>query len=256
MKTIIKHLLLILTISLPAISQANHIPLDKSSGTDQAFTTRLFYLHKNWTALTEFTAVNDFEAQQYRSILLGGYYRFGANFRGGLFYKKQYGFRHDEDWVQDPVVSWKWLNTNNRAENLVIADLSPKIMIPFLPGDAWSLDFKTRFEHNFFNGNQNLRLMPTLTYYWIRDDKAFLNFYFQLDQALALNHGRDLIPERWTYLGLLYNLNASWQFGISAARKTLSWSSTTDFKNLTGETYSTSNTGYSAGLLIIYKFEN
>lgn len=255
MKITINCPLFILFMILPLTASGNHIPLDKSSGTDQSLTTRLFFIKKKLTVLTELSAVNEFESQKYRSVFFGGYYRLNSNFRGGLFYKRQYGFRHDEDWVVDPVVSWKWLDTNSRGEDLLIADLSPKILIPFLPGDAWSLEFKTRFERNFFNSNQNLRFMPTLTYYWIRNDRAFINFYFQLEEALALNYGSIRFPEKWTYFGFLYNLSSSWQFGISAANKTLSWSNTADYKNATGATYTVANSGNSLGLLIFYKFE-
>ncbi len=165
------------------------------------------------------------------------------------------GFRHNEDWVADPILDWKWQNTNRRGEDLAIFDISPKFLIPFFPGDAWSIELKTRIEFNSFNQNQDLRLLPTLTYYWIRDDKAFLNFFIQQEQVLPLNYGQRKVNGQWTYLGALYNFSPQWQFGLNVSRQTLTWVNTDDFLKSTGAAYTTSNTGSKVGLLLVYKFE-
>lgn len=241
--------------SFAVLTWGSHVPGSKNSGTDLELTTRIMYVNKNWTTLFEASVVNQFEEQQYRSILLGQYYRFHPNIRTGLFYKRQSGFRHDEDWVTDPVTEWKWKNTNNRHEDLVILDLSPKFLLSFLPGEDWSFEFKTRFEHNFFNSDQNLRLMPTLTYHWILEEKPFLNFYIQQEQAMPLNYSSVKPNEEWLYFGMLYGLDSNWQLGMNYSQKTLSWKNTPEFEKSTGATYTSSNTGSSVGLLVIYKIE-
>ncbi len=253
-RTIIKKFLLSALIVFQTSAWASHVPLDQKSDEGQEFVTRIFYIDQNLTTLLEISAANQLENQQYRSILLGQYYRFHENLRAGVFYKRQTGFRHDKDWVTDPVIEWRWKNTNNRAENLAIFDISPKVLLSFLPGD-WSFDLKTRFEHNFFNDHQNLRLIPTLTYYWIRKSKPFLNFYVQQEEAYPLNYDSVSPNEKWTYLGILYSLNSNWQFGVSSSEKVLSWKSTADFKRTFGETYTTKNTEASLGLLLIYRME-
>ncbi|MBC7458601.1 MAG: hypothetical protein H7235_10000 [Bdellovibrionaceae bacterium] len=236
-------------------ASANHIPLDKSSGTDYELVSRLFYIQKDWSLLGEFTGINQFENQNFRSLTLGAYYRFHPNLRMGLFYKRQLGFRHNEDWITDPILDWKWQNTNARGEDLAIFDVSPKFLIPFFPGDAWSLELKTRIEYNSFNQNQNLRFRPMLTYYWIREDKPFINFFIEQEQALPLNYGQGKVNELWNYVGALYNQSEQFQFGVNVSQKTMTWVNTDDFQKSLGSTYSTANTGTTVGLLVIYKFE-
>lgn len=252
----ISKLLLGLFLIYQSSAWANHFPADQDSGSDLEFTTRLFYIKEQWTHLAEISAANQFEDQNYRAVLLGSYFRFHENIRAGLFYKRQYGFRHNSDWVEDPIVAWKWKNTNDRGEDLAIVDLSPRFLLSFLPGTNWTLDLKTRFEYNVYNGNQNLRLIPTLTYYWIRKDRPFLNFYVQHEQTLPLSHESVTSGEEWLYFGLLYHLNPTWQVGLSASKKTMSWKSTPEFTELTGASYSTKNSGEAVGLLVIYKFGN
>ncbi len=185
--------------------------------------------------------------------MLGTYYRMIPNLRAGLFYQRQYGFRHDADWIRDPVVEWKWANTNGRGEDLLIFDFSPKLLLSFLPGTNWSFEFKARYEYNFFNRNQSLRLAPTLTYFWIRNGEAFLNFFLQEDQVFPLNYGKKLVNEQWTYLGVLYNYDSQWQAGLYGSRKKQSWVSTDEYEQVEAP-YRVTTSGSMIGLLLIYKF--
>ncbi len=252
--TIKKLVLLVIQIFCICI-EAAQVPVDKNSGTDSELTTRIFYIKSDWTTLAEITAVNQFQDQRYRSVLLGEYFRFHENIRAGLFYKRQTGFRHDADWVNESVGQWRWNDTNDRSEDLAIIDVSPRVLLSFLPGDGWSFDLKTRFEHNFFNQNENLRLVPTLTYYWIHEDSPFLNFYIQNEKVFPLNYDSVKPNEEWIYLGMLYSYNSNWQIGVTASEKTLSWKNTEEFFQKTGATYTSKNSGKSVGLLVVYKFD-
>ena len=254
MRIIINTLLLILFLIFSSNVQANHIPLDQNGNNDTEFTTRVLYIKEKWTPIAEIFGTDQTQDQKYRAVLLGSYYRFHENIRAGLFYKRQYGFRHNADWVDDPVLGWRWRNTNNRGEDLAIFDLSPRILLPFLPGDGWTFDFKTRYEYNFFNNNQYLRFVPTLTYFWIRNDSPFINFYLQAEQTFPLNFDSEGPTEKWLYLGLLYSFDSHWQFGLSTSKKSMSWKSTSEFTQSTSGSYNTKNSSSAIGLLLIYKF--
>lgn len=230
-------------------------PTDLGDSNDTELKTRLFYAQKNWTVLTEIQGTNQNESRQFRSILLGGYSHLNSNLRTGFFYQRQYGVRHDEDWFKDPVTSWQWKNVNQRGEDLVLLDISPKTLLPFLPGESWTLEFKTRYEYNFFDQNQTLRVRPNLSYFWIREGRPFLNFFLQEELALALNYGSKSINERWTYIGALYHYSPSWQFGVSAAQKWQSWASTPQYTALTDRSYDVSANSTLIGLIIIFKFD-
>ena len=252
-RIIINNFLLILFLIFSSVVHASHIPLDQSRNNDLEFTARFFYSADKWTSLAEIFKADQVQDQQYKSFLLGSYYRFHENIRAGLFFKRQYGFRHNADWIVDSVVDWRWRNTNDRAEDLVIFDLSPRVLLPFLPGDGWTFDFKTRYEYNFFNKDQYLRLVPTVTYYWIHNDSPFINVYVQAEQAFPVNFKSEGPTEKWLYLGLLYSFDSQWQVGLSTSKKEMSWKSTDEFVQLTGASYNNKNSSTAMGLLLIYK---
>lgn len=212
---------------------------------------RLRYLQsvKNFTLFAEAQVSDQSDFREYKSIMLGSYYRFFDNLRAGLFYQRQYGFRHDEDWFKDPVTLWQWRNTNNRGEDLAILDVSPKMSL----AENWTFEFKTRYEYNFFNSDRSLRLRPNLTYFYLRDGEPLASFFLQAEQVLGLNYGTHTVNERWLYLGGLYHYSPGLQFGLFAAQKWQQWSSTPNYTAITGKTYTVDADSDILGLTLILK---
>lgn len=71
-----------------------------------------------------------------------------------------------------------------------------------------TLEFKARYEYNFFNYNQSIRFRPTFTYFWMPEGEPVASFFMQAEQVLGLNYGTHSINERWLYLGGLYHFNS------------------------------------------------
>src|SRR4030067_2621553 len=69
----------------------------------------------------------------YRALTLGSYYRVLKNLKVGAFYRLQQGARHDDDWI-DLNPGWGWRNTKDRTEQILIADVTPRFLLGFLPG--------------------------------------------------------------------------------------------------------------------------
>lgn len=245
-------LLLVLAIitSCSFTFAAGNVPehINKSSETE----ARLRYLQSvnNFTLFAEAQVADQSDHREYKSIMLGSYYRFFDNLRAGLFYQRQYGFRHDEDWFKDPVtLVWQWRNTNDRGEDLAILDLSPKVSL----ADSWTFEFKTRYEYNFFNSDRSLRLRPNLTYFYLRDGEPLASFFLQAEHVLGLNYGTHAVNERWLYLGGLYHYSSALQFGLFAAKKWQQWSSTPNYTAITGKTYTVDADSDVLGLTLILK---
>lgn len=208
--------------------------IEKFSATE----ARLRYLHalKNYTLLTEIQLANQPENREYKSALLGSYYRFHDNLRAGLFYQRQYGFRHDADWFKDPAtLVWQWRNTNDRGEDLAILDISPKMILP--DRENMTLEFKLRYEYNFFNDNQSIRFRPTFTYFWMPEGEPVASFFMQAEQLYSLNYGSHATSEKWVYIGGLYHFNSHFQLGGYIAHQWQAWSSTPAYTAITGKTY-------------------
>lgn len=216
---------------------------------------RLRYLQpvKSFTLFGEAQLAEQSDDRKYKSIMIGSYYRFHNNFRAGLFYQRQYGFRHDHDWFKDPTtLVWQWRDTNTRGEDLAVLDISPKFVLPF-GKETWTFEFKTRYEYNFFNSDRSLRLRPNLTYFYLHDDEPLASFFLQAEQVLGLNYGTHSINERWLYLGGLYHYSPSLQFGAFAAQKWQQWSSTPEYTAITGKTYTVDADSDVLGITLILK---
>lgn len=235
-----------------AVAAAN-TPTNLIDSTAGEILTRFFYSNKEWSLLAEANATNESDNRNYRKVLLGGYFQINDNLRTGVFYQRQYGVRHDEDWFKDPVTGWQWADTNQRAEDLAVLDVSPKALLSFFSMENWTFEFKTRYEYNFFNQTQTLRLRPNLSYFWLRDGVPTYSLFLQFEQALALNYGAKQVVERWTYFGLLHHYDSSVQFGVFVAQKWVEWVSTTSFTALTSQKYEVSANSNVLGLLFIYK---
>jgi len=226
-----------------------NVPDDIKSTTESE--ARLRYLHpvNQFTLFSEVQLANQSGGREYKTIFLGSYYRFFDNLRAGLFYQRQYGFRHNEDWFKDPVTLWQWQNTDDRGEDLAILDVSPK----FSFAENWTFEFKTRYEYNFFNSNQSVRLRPNLTYFWLGENEPIASFFLQAEHVLALNYGSHSTEERWTYLGALHHHSSVLQYGAFAAQKWQAWTSTSAYTATTGKTYSVDANSNVLGAMLILK---
>ena len=96
----------------------------------------------NWDILTDFTAQYRGDDPFFTSFTAGGYYRLHRNLKGGLFYTLQTGALHEEDWIRISGDQWRWEDTSDRFEHLLTADLSPRVLLPFLPGGNWTFSLK------------------------------------------------------------------------------------------------------------------
>ncbi len=239
---------LILFFSSTALAVGN-VPDDIKTTTESE--VRLRYLHpvKQFTLFSEIQLADQSDGREYKTIFLGSYYRFFDNLRAGLFYQRQYGFRHNEDWFKDSSAVWQWKNTEDRGEDLAILDVSPKFSL----GNNWTFEFKTRYEYNFFNSDQSLRLRPNLTYFWLGEDKPIASFFLQAEHVLALNYGSHSTEERWAYLGALYHHSSNLQYGAFAAQKWQAWTSTPAYTATTGKTYSVDANSNVLGVMLILK---
>lgn len=168
--------------------------------------------------------------------VLGGIYAQPFDWlRLGAFYQIQRGVRHDADWNwSDAANSWVWTDVNSRSESLLVLDVSPRTLLPNLPGENWVGELKMRYFYNYFNQNQTLTLRPGLSYFWLREGSPFWTFFLQYEAYLPLNYGASLIYEHWIYLSALKPITKEFQLGALVSYHIQDWSSTNAF--VTGTT--------------------
>ena len=141
--------------------------LDESSlntGSRLMFLGDLGKLDITAEALGSYRGDNPFQI----SITAGGYYRIHKNIKAGVLYTLQKGMLHDEDWVESGG-NWSWNDTSGRYEQVLTADLTPRFLLPGIPGKNWVFALKNRYGYNFYNEQQSYLLRPGLTWFYLKD---------------------------------------------------------------------------------------
>ena len=224
---------LVLT-AIPAVA-SHHLPAESEPAIpDAAFEIhthgRLFYSHNDLSAMIEYTGrFEDPELEfRYQNLTLGGYYRIHRNVKIGVFYKLQLNVRHDDDWVEEGP-AWLWADTAGRFEHMAIADVTPRLLLPFLPGENWVTSFKIRYGYNFTNAQQTLLARPGITYFWIRDREPFLTLSAQYAAYFSLNFGAVPWYSHGPYINAIYHLSTNVLLDVGIRKQWIYWSESEQF---------------------------
>lgn len=226
---------LLLWFSVLSGSSASHHVADESDPTiPQAFEIqghgRAFYQLGNLEGMFEYVGRFEGPARQFRyqGFTLGGYYRIHDNVKLGAFYRLQLGARHDDDWIEVGS-SWLWEDSTRRVEHLALLDITPRFLLPFLPGKNWVVSAKGRYEYNFSHDLHAILVRPGLTYFWLRDREPFLNFTAQYAAYLPLNFGSRLWYKHGSYVSTLFHVTDYLLVDIGVMRQWTYWSESAQF---------------------------
>jgi len=189
----------------------------------------------------------------YRSLQTGLYYRVLRNLKIGMFYSLQAGVRHDDDWIEGDS-GWMWIDSTGRWEHSFLFDVTPRVLLPFLPGRNWVLAVKTRYAYNTYNGQQTLFMRPGLTYHLISRREPLLSISVQYGMYMPLNFGETPFYEHEPYLNILYHLNRTVKIEASAAYRSVTWSTSADAA-ADGEHYQITAASLKTSLGVILKLD-
>jgi hypothetical protein len=220
----------------PALLFAGHHEVSSNStpeAPDGAVEIPLF-LRSSWK-IGRFTPYAELEGRfedvpiefRYVHLMLGSYYRLSKHVKVGAFYQYQRGARHDDDWVQVDS-GWNWADTKDRGESLLILDVTPRFLMPFLPGENWLFMFKTRYLYNAYNSHQTLKLRPGITYFLMPARDPVLNFTINWEFYLALNYSSSTLYSQWPYLEVLYHISPVVKVSGSIGYRVTTWSTSQD----------------------------
>lgn len=175
-------------------------------------------------------AANDF---RYRGLTVGSYVRPLPNLKLGVFYRMQAGVRHDDDWIAtgDADLPWAWQDTTARIEHELIADVSPRFLLPFLPGKDWVFMLKTRYTLSSYDLEQTLMVRPTLTWFLLVDREPLLSLalayglYFRLDTT---DLAATVLYQHTPYFEVLWHVAPSVALELTGSWKSVSWRASQD----------------------------
>jgi hypothetical protein len=222
----------------PLLARGDHEPPVSGSNPDYELDLRVFLRHENWMPMAELKGRWEYGENQfyYRSLTLGTYYRVSNHVKVGGFYRRQAGARHDDDWV-DLKPGWEWQDTRNRLENVLMLDVTPRFLLPFMPGRNWVFAFKTRYLFNTFNTHQTITLRPGLTYFLMPGREPLLNFTLNYELYLALNYSSTLLYEHWPYLDIMYHLSPTVKLSARVGYRVTTWSTSEDVAEVSDTPY-------------------
>ena len=221
-------------------------------GAEPAMNLRFFFNHEPLSYYADIAVTSETDRRVLKSGTLGAYYQLFDELRLGAFYKRSYGIRHDEDWIT--TGQWAWRNTNDRGEDFWILDATPRVSLDFFGHENFVAELKSRFINNIYNHNQTLSVRPGLTYFWLKDDQAFINFFLQYELQFALNFGIQSVNEKWLYLGALYRAASFLDIGIYNALKWETWGNYADYTRRGGADYKITTQTYVIGLMGVFHF--
>ncbi|MEX2444677.1 MAG: hypothetical protein WD492_13805 [Alkalispirochaeta sp.] len=229
MKRILLMGILALIFSVASVS-ADHVPSTPADGFEIQGHSRFFLYRDDLSTMVEYAGRFEDPGLGYRSLTLGGYYRLHKNVKAGAFYRLQSGAQHDDDWVTTNP-GWEWTDTSERLEHVAMFDLTPRFLLDFLPGGNWVFAVKSRYEYNFFDGQQVLFVRPGLTWFWIVDRRPVMNVSAQYATYFSLNFGDKVWYRHGPYLNLLYHVLPWLQLDASVAYQAAYWSESADFRD-------------------------
>lgn len=166
----------------------------------------------------------------YRELTLGSYARVEKHLKLGVFYRLEYGARHDDDWINDAAGNWVWANTTDRPEHVIILDATPRTTLPFLPGEGWTGSVKLRAERNFYSREDSLLVAPELAWFWMDGLDPVATFFFRFEAWFPLNWGQTNTYERWWYLSGLWHATSWLSLGPSIALRDEVWSTSAQYR--------------------------
>ncbi len=147
----------------------------------------------------------------YNNLTAGTYIKVAPWLKLGVFYRFQGSARHLEDWVvvdnASPTPDEQyWNDSSGRYEHLVLADATPRFLLPWMPGGNWVGAVKVRYSFNFRNGEQTLLLRPGVTWVMMREREPVLNLSLQYPLYFALNFGEAPLYGYGPYMTALWHL--------------------------------------------------
>lgn len=187
----------------------------------------------------------------YASLTAGSYFRVHKNLKIGLFYKLQQGARHDDDWIWENG-EWLWADSFGRFEHLLLADVSPRFLLPFLPGENWVFSTKLRYIFNTFNLHHSLYARPGLTFYLMYNREPIVNIGLHYGFYIPFNFSESFIYEHEPYLNLLFHPTRFLKLEATFSFRSVIWTSSEDSIELGQDPYRIPERSFVIGFGVLF----
>lgn len=224
----------------------DHIPQERNLGTLALHELSIVKLEESTSYLLSYRTLPSWDGQVWDQTSIKARYRLFNWLKVRANYVWQKGARHNIDWVSNSG-DWIWANTSDRVEKLSQIEIIPRWMFKnaimewrqtfsyndFIEGTKWI----TRFGANFYDLN-------------FFDSK--LNLMTQAEYHLPFNEKEAI--ETWVYILPLFKAGKHFRVGPQLGWANFKWSSTDDFKDSQGESYTSNESFTFAGIRVLASF--
>ena len=228
----------ILLLSGPAFA-SHHLPEESMppipvNGIEASGFARLLLDFGDLDALASYSATYETDRSILgQSFMAGGYYRVHPNLKLGAFYELAFGQRHDDDWIEIGE-AWLWRDTSGRLEHTFIADVTPRFLVPFLPGESWVFSLKNRYELTVYDQDETVTrntalIRPGLTWFFVRDREPVINVSVQYATYLSLDFGSTWWYRHGPYASVIYHLTPFVLLDLQVGTQWIYWSDSAEF---------------------------
>lgn len=173
--------------------------------------------------VVELQAREDWPGLTYRALRLGAVADLVRDedwtLKGGLSYWREYGVLHSWDFDKDPDPAKRWLAPNDRGEDALSVDLTPRLRL----SSIWVAALRARLVNHFLRDHRTLKLRPGLMGSFERGGEPFANLFLQVEPYFALEGEQTDPYEVWAYLGSLFAVTPRFWVGPNVAYRTVVW---------------------------------
>ncbi len=219
-------------LSLQAIAH-DHFPKDIKRFLIGGSITAIHDFDDKWDGLASIYRSSQVDNRSIGQFRIGGRYRLHPNLKVGLFYLNEWGHREDDDWLETTPSSdiWFWRDVDSVHLDIIEAEVYPRFMLDFLPGQRWILELRTSHQTKLHTGMRLLHFRPGLTYFWFKKGSPFINFSLRYGQynRLSLKNGITKYRKE-VYFNTLYHYSSNLKFNVNITHGKLYWGPSKDFE--------------------------
>ena len=247
MLIMIRFFLFLLLITLSPLGNAQSTPEHTEGDYNVQGSLRYFIKKNKWTGMFEYDHKAYHEDIRTNGVKVGGRYRFLPTTKLGIFLKRIYGERHDDDWVLRNS-TWQWQDSLDRGETILSIEYSYRRYLDWVIEHNWTGGIRVTYEYNFFNQKRTLILKPEVNYYIFEEGKPLYNFFLQTAPEISESMSISRISSS---LGCLYYVDHQFQIGGYLSAGWSNWNTSSEYiQQFPGTEYHKQLTSMSMGLML------
>jgi len=108
-------------------------------------------------------------------------------------------------------------------ESMLTADITPRFIIPFMPGDNWVFSIKNRYTYNLYNGQQSYFLLPGVSWFYLKNRAPLWNIFAGYGLYFPLNYSDSIVYKQGPWISGIHHLSSQWKLELRGQYILTNW---------------------------------